>query len=86
MFMLPPVATHSGRAHWGNADICGARLDNQRSRQHRYCAYQQAGNLMAEPTPEMYRNAGELVYKMCARIARDKAVAETRARLEAEDE
>jgi hypothetical protein len=40
---------------------------------------------MSEPTPEMYRKAGELVYKMCARIARDKAIAATRARLEAEE-
>jgi hypothetical protein len=39
---------------------------------------------MSEPTPEMYRHAGELLYKMCARIARDKALAETRARIEAE--
>jgi chaperonin cofactor prefoldin len=39
-----------------------------------------------EPTPEMYRNAGELVYKMCARIARDKAVAQSRSRIEAKVE
>ena len=41
---------------------------------------------MSEPTPEMYQRAAELTHRILFRIARDKAIAEARSRVEAEVE